>query len=285
LPVLAEKFRVTAYDLRGHGYSDQPVSGYTSDDMIKDLKGLMDHLKIDCAFFIGHSFGGTVALHFSAKYPHRSASTVILDAEVPSLMHLRQLKNWKGWELYKAELDRLDIHTEEELMDVEYSMRKSLFVPIHFGFRLGASRQSDRLVHLIEKTSALKEFRLVRFLTEEQISLSSNPTLCMYGSFSPLRPIGERLQEIMPNCELTVIPDHGHFFLLQSPHLVLELLDTYLKRRKSKPDDHLPTVRLAGSERLIQYPSPSSRVSFGSSSSYLLPKRKIALIEPFDKEG
>src|SRR5678815_1384172 len=37
---LAPHFRVTAYDLRGHGYSESTPSGYTSRDMAEDLLAL-----------------------------------------------------------------------------------------------------------------------------------------------------------------------------------------------------------------------------------------------------
>ena len=36
--------RVTAYDLRGHGYSSMPYSGYTHMNMAGDLAGLVDRL-------------------------------------------------------------------------------------------------------------------------------------------------------------------------------------------------------------------------------------------------
>ena len=42
LPALARNFRVTVYDLRGHGYSDMPQRGYTSFDMAADLHALLD---------------------------------------------------------------------------------------------------------------------------------------------------------------------------------------------------------------------------------------------------
>ncbi len=241
LPALAKKYRVTAYDLRGHGYSDRPASGYTSDDMVGDLKGLVDHLEIERAFFIGHSFGGAIALHFASLYPLQTAGVVILDGGIPALLHLRCLSacgedKWQGWELYKDDLDRLGVHTEEELVDVENAVRKSFYVPVQHGLRVGGSRQSDRLTRLIEDTSILKEFRLVRALTEEKISHIPCPVLGIYGAFSPYRAIGERLKEIMPDCEFLSIPDHGHFYPMQSPGVFLELLDTFFQKRLQKSE-------------------------------------------------
>ncbi len=63
---LAEQFRVTVYDLRGHGHSEAPPTGYTSADMAQDLLGLLDQLHIDRAFLVGHSFGGVIAVHAAA---------------------------------------------------------------------------------------------------------------------------------------------------------------------------------------------------------------------------
>src|SRR5258706_8468964 len=63
LPVLSSEFRVTAYDLRGHGLSDLTPNGYSSRDMSEDLHGLLDALEIRDAILVGHSFGGAIALH------------------------------------------------------------------------------------------------------------------------------------------------------------------------------------------------------------------------------
>jgi pimeloyl-ACP methyl ester carboxylesterase len=238
LPALARKYRVTAYDLRGHGYSDRPPSGYTSDDMVKDLEGLVDHLKIERAFIVGHSFGGALALHFASLCPRQTAGVVVLDAGIPALLHLRRLSTsgedkWQGWDLYKDDLDRLGVHTEEELVNVENAVRKSFYVPVQHGLRIGGNRQSDRLTRLIEETTILKEFRLVRDLTEEKISRIPCPTLGIYGSLSPYRAIGERLKEIMPDCKFLSVPGHGHFYPMKSPDILLELLDTFFQKHNS----------------------------------------------------
>ena len=42
-PALAQSFRVTTYDLRGHGRSDMPPSGYTMRDMVGDLHPQISH--------------------------------------------------------------------------------------------------------------------------------------------------------------------------------------------------------------------------------------------------
>src|SRR3954449_13263427 len=58
---LALDHRVTAYDLRGHGYSDVPPDGYTSADHAADLFALMDAIGSRTARLVGHSFGGVIA--------------------------------------------------------------------------------------------------------------------------------------------------------------------------------------------------------------------------------
>ena len=73
----AKLFRVVRYDIRPFGESSQPAKAYKPYD---DLLRLLDHLKVDRAHLIGHSFGGTVALDFALVYPERVASLVMAAA-------------------------------------------------------------------------------------------------------------------------------------------------------------------------------------------------------------
>ncbi|MFL5542204.1 MAG: alpha/beta fold hydrolase, partial [Longimicrobiaceae bacterium] len=82
-PLLAREFRVTSYDLRGHGRSAAPPAGYTCADMAGDLLGLMEHLELAPAHLVGHSFGGGVALLAAALRPERVRTLVLADAIVP----------------------------------------------------------------------------------------------------------------------------------------------------------------------------------------------------------
>ncbi|MEO0835834.1 MAG: alpha/beta hydrolase [Cyanobacteria bacterium J06642_3] len=58
---LAEKYHIIAPDLRGHGESSKPETGYSCEDIIADLEGLMTSVGWESAHVVGHSWGGKVA--------------------------------------------------------------------------------------------------------------------------------------------------------------------------------------------------------------------------------
>jgi len=76
---------VVALDLRGHGDSDwsPPGRGYQHQDFLRDLAGLLRHLRKDSATFIGHSLGGSMALLFAGCFPERVRKLVLIEAVGP----------------------------------------------------------------------------------------------------------------------------------------------------------------------------------------------------------
>jgi pimeloyl-ACP methyl ester carboxylesterase len=74
LPAFAGRFRVVRYDIRPFGESSRPEKAYSVPD---DLLRLLDHLRIDRAHLVGHSFGGAAALDFALLHPDRVASLVL----------------------------------------------------------------------------------------------------------------------------------------------------------------------------------------------------------------
>lgn len=78
-PLLADSFRVLAFDQRGHGESAKPSGGYDFANVAQDLLALLDALKLKRAIVAGHSWGGNVALYFAAHYPERARGIVLID--------------------------------------------------------------------------------------------------------------------------------------------------------------------------------------------------------------
>ena len=71
LDVLAERFRVVAFDHRGHGGSEVPPGPYTIEDLGGDVIELLDTLGVDQASYVGISLGGAVGLWLAENAPER----------------------------------------------------------------------------------------------------------------------------------------------------------------------------------------------------------------------
>jgi epoxide hydrolase A/B len=70
--------RVIAPDQRGYGATDRPeaVEAYDMEHLTGDLVGLLDHLKIDKAVFVGHDWGGFVVWQMPLRHHQRVAGVV-----------------------------------------------------------------------------------------------------------------------------------------------------------------------------------------------------------------
>jgi pimeloyl-ACP methyl ester carboxylesterase len=76
IPYFQDCYRLVLVDLRGHGRSDKPTTGYHMDDIACDVIGLMHQLKLERAHVIGSSLGAEVGLSLAANYPEKVLSLV-----------------------------------------------------------------------------------------------------------------------------------------------------------------------------------------------------------------
>ncbi len=76
---LAHRHRVITIDLRGHGESDAPLWRYTLDGFAGDIKGLLDHLGMARATFVGLSMGGYILFALYRMYPALVHALVFAD--------------------------------------------------------------------------------------------------------------------------------------------------------------------------------------------------------------
>jgi pimeloyl-ACP methyl ester carboxylesterase len=76
LPHFEKDFTVIAPDVRGHGKSDKPKSGYHIDDMADDLILLLEQLGIEKYHIVGSSMGAEIGLSLAARYPNSVSSLV-----------------------------------------------------------------------------------------------------------------------------------------------------------------------------------------------------------------
>lgn len=82
LPALAAAgYHAIAPDMRGYGGSDKPanVADYTIQKLVGDLTGLMDSMRFDKAVIVGHDWGALVTWQMALLAPERMAGLVALN--------------------------------------------------------------------------------------------------------------------------------------------------------------------------------------------------------------
>ncbi|MEZ5134140.1 MAG: alpha/beta fold hydrolase [Acidimicrobiales bacterium] len=81
LEPLAQRFRVIAPDLLGHGRSAKPAGGdYTLGAHASLVRDLLAHVGVEHATIVGQSLGGGVAMQFAYQYPELCERLVLVNS-------------------------------------------------------------------------------------------------------------------------------------------------------------------------------------------------------------
>jgi pimeloyl-ACP methyl ester carboxylesterase len=230
VPALESEYRITTYDLRGHGYSEVPPTGYTTADHATDLKHLLDTLEIERPHLIGHSFGADIALHFSILFPERVNRLVLVEPAIAALLPLRQREDWIGWKYWRDKLALGGVTVPpEKWYDAEYLVRASVDLPMLFGFRKGRARRARPLVRLMNTTTAARDYCELAGMTLDKIDQIQHKTLVLYGEESVFVDTYEYLRNHLMNSASFLLPNSEHFGPLERPELLLQHVRKFLR--------------------------------------------------------
>jgi pimeloyl-ACP methyl ester carboxylesterase len=241
---LSKHFRVTLFDLRGHGYSSTPDHGYDARTMATDIEGLLDQLGIAQCLLVGHSYGGGVALEFAVAHPQRVAKLAILDTKVNALQPTQRLSDSPHLSMFEVEVAETSGHDWEAepqvgLLFLEVLARAKLatsaseaeikvrdpFTP--FGEGRGALRTARQFVGLLDNTSARDEF-VQAGAPSAAIAQLPMPVLLIYGEWSRCLPSCRALQALLPQAEVRIVPEGGHFFPVSHAKMVMAWLAPFM---------------------------------------------------------
>ena len=83
-PKVAKEHAVTLFDMRGHGLSERPPSGYRISDMLDDLNRVTEG--IDRFALVGHSYGAWVSARAAERWPDRVTALFAVDPPLGSVV-------------------------------------------------------------------------------------------------------------------------------------------------------------------------------------------------------
>ena len=204
-PLAQAGLRVLLYDLRGHGHSERPATGYSLDHFVDDLDALLaEHWEVDGPVHLfGNSFGGTVAFSYAARHPARVAGIVTIESAPPTAA-------WFG------RMARRLARAAETLADVDAVLSSRPLM----------ARRVRTASALLAETSIGVELPNSVLNDPAAIAAIDCPVLCLYGGESAVRELAAETESVLPQSRHVVIPGFGHTLLIHAPDQVrAEVLD------------------------------------------------------------
>jgi alpha-beta hydrolase superfamily lysophospholipase len=86
MPVLAKNYTVIAPDLRGHGDSSKPPTGYDGKTLAEDIYQLVTKLGYKSIFLVGHDVGVLAAYPYAAEHPSEVKKLVVMESPIPGFL-------------------------------------------------------------------------------------------------------------------------------------------------------------------------------------------------------
>lgn len=203
---------VTLYDLRGHGLSERPPTGYTLSDSVEDLLALLDELGIaGPVHIVGNSYGGTVGLAFALAYPSRVASLVLIEGHFA-------VQGW-GEEMARTLWGiAFGMELEEARAWVAASGRKM-------------TRMAKKADALINHTSLVEDMLTNIPLPRAPLASLACPVLAIYGSDSDVIDRARDLACVVPDFTFNILEGCGHSILMEVPAHLQAVLAWWLGGR------------------------------------------------------
>ncbi|HEY3142050.1 MAG TPA: alpha/beta hydrolase [Acidimicrobiales bacterium] len=225
-PAVADFADVLLYDLRGHGRTERPPSGYGLDQGVDDLLAMLDLQGISRpVYLLGNSYGGTIGLATAQRYPERVAGLILIEAHF----------SVEGW----SEEFAKDLELAGFGLDAEDMQR---WLDAHAGRKI--NKLADQALSLVGQTSMIADLRGAPTLHADALRAIDCPTIAIYGEYSDVIDRAHDLEALHPCCEMNIMLDCSHSALMEATITVRSLVRDWLIRRAAGEESTSRTTKV-----------------------------------------
>jgi pimeloyl-ACP methyl ester carboxylesterase len=234
---LADQYDCLLYDMRGFGRSQIPLDqqaameqrGYELDTYADDLAGLLAALGLSKITINAHSMGASVAVYFVNQYPHLVERTILTCNGV-------------------FEYDKAAFEAFYKFGGYVVAFRPKWLGKIPLAPRFFMARFLSRPIPAAEKVAFLEDFLVADYATAlgtiftsvskkatevmpVEFAKISVPTLLVSGEFDKITPaaLGRQAAALNPRIEYALVPQTGHFPMLEDPETYLGYVRPFLQ--------------------------------------------------------
>ena len=209
IAALKDRYRILAYDTRGHGATEATKGEYSLGMLADDLNGLLKAVGVKNAHYCGLSMGGMIGQTFALKYPGIFKTLTLADttSRYPA----------EAWPLWQDRIKTAEAKGMEPL--AQPTLERWFTEP----FRKSNPKAVDAIRRLIVSTPvagyvgcchAIPKINLTARLKEIKC-----PILVIVGENDPGTPpaMAREIHENAPGSKLVTLPQAAHLANLEQP--------------------------------------------------------------------
>lgn len=235
--LMADRYRVLAMDVRGHGRSVAGSDGFGRTVAARDVATVLEHFDLHDVIVVGHSMGGMITMEFAGDFPDeltdRVAGLVFMDTAAHQILPRAVLP--------LAKLAGRHVHTrfvagkpvpQRSFGEDDLSL---LMTRLAFG-KNPSARAVDQVRRYLEdvpqSTSLPSWIDLLDHDAREALKVTKTPSLILVGSRDLLTPVyaAKRIARFLPNARFEVLEGAGHQLMQERPYEVAQLIDEFASR-------------------------------------------------------
>ena len=234
IPRLAERFTVIAPDLRGHGLSEKPQTGYEVHTIAEDIRQLVLQLRFPSINLVGHDLGGIVAYVYAAQHmdqvrrlgilesPILGVSSPTMDKVLASYWHIGLYAHPRLPELlftgrereYITDFVRTYRFNPEAFSDVDFA---------EYGYHLASPGGINGVMGVYRAIAA--EGPSLLQLTKSRLTM---PVWAVGGEHSMASGPLEQFQQLADDVHGSIVAGSGHWVIEEQPATVIRELEAFL---------------------------------------------------------
>ena len=230
VPFLSKRFRTIIFDCRGTGYSSKPDHGYTIEQFAKDCAGLLERLQISRCHAVGFALGGQIVEALAIARPDLVASLTIAaaGAGVKAL-------DGKPRQVRATDQEEIEKHGFERFIRGHIENDHMAFEPQFFRTHPEVVKALSDALWQRQTSPEQHRYHYEARQTWDTLTSAANvkvPTLILCGANDDVNrggstPVGtaRRLGELVPGCELTLVPNVKHMTFWDGEGALVALQD------------------------------------------------------------
>ena len=225
------------YDHRGNGRSErtETMEGITHETLVADADALRAYLGHEKVILVGHSYGGFLAQEYAVRYQDTLKGLILIDT-APVIDYMDVIQANAAARGTPEQLDGVGQAFGRPMVDdADFQAIWETVSPLYFKEYdpAKAAKANSQIIYSAAAWNYANGVLLPAFNVLEQLKDVQTPTLVISGIddwITPLKQGAERIHNALPNSELVVFENSGHWPFIEENEKFVEVVSDWIAK-------------------------------------------------------